>query len=330
MVRSIILSLKKITPSQDVTPPTVPDKSAEPPYYNPGRGDLTIRSTDGIDFHVDKCIIANASLVFADMFSLPAYSTETKEIVGVTEPGDVWRKVLEFCYHCVDDSNPPSLELICALLEVARKYRMSPIAKWMRSSLLRPQYVENKALRTYAIASAYGLADVARVAARAYLSLPAHSGEAKELDLISALQYTRLLEYHKRCVFAAKAAVRPKTIKGNVAIWLYEYDTLLGLPAKCYCVLPLPDLVVVKNTMKTKVLMRIRPAWLTYLQALCERLETALAPSTAREPALLAPVVASVKSCDSCRRKTFEQAMAFADVVVNRIEQAIYTVELEL
>ncbi|KAI0672531.1 hypothetical protein C8Q78DRAFT_1078037 [Trametes maxima] len=330
MIRSISFSLKKSASPQDVTSPTVSEQNTEPPYCNPSRGDLIIRSMDGIDFYVDKCIIANASLVFADMFSLPVSSTETKEIVHVTEPSDVWREVLEFCYLRVCDSNPPSLELICALLEVARKYRMTPVTKWMRSSLLRPEYVKRKALRAYAIACAYGLVDVAHVAARAYLSIPVDSGKAKELDLITALQYTRLLEYRKRCVSAAKAAVRPKTIKGSVVIWLYEHGTLLGLPAKCNCNASSADLVVVKNTTRTKILLRIRPAWFIYLQALCERLETALEPSTAREPALLALVIAPANWCDSCRRKSLEYAMAFVKVVVDRIEQAIYAVELEI
>ncbi|KAI0365030.1 hypothetical protein BV20DRAFT_1056773 [Pilatotrama ljubarskyi] len=280
----------------------------DPPYRHVARGDLVIRSSDGIEFHTDKCIVANASPVFADMFSLPCAcspSVDGKDtpVVDVTEPGAVWEHLLSFCYLRVDELylGPDGIR---ALLEAAKKYQMDAV-----------------------IMCAYDLTDVARVAARGCLDLPADLGKAEGLDLISALQYTRLLEYRKRCAEAAVQAVMVKPVPS----WMTGCSQWLGRCATCLekngCQNS-NDLYVVWSKLLHKAMAHVRMAWFKYFEALAEQLKTTPLPYVARSPMLLGSVIASVGGCDQCKLHILDQATKFSDVVAARIEHAICEVEV--
>ncbi|KAI0357908.1 hypothetical protein OH77DRAFT_1588207 [Trametes cingulata] len=310
----------------------IPEVVDERPYRQISRGDFVIRCSDGSEFHLDKCIMANASLVFADMFSLPCPCTppddgKEKPIVDVTESGAVWEHLLSFCYLRVDELFLP-LDDIRALLEAAKKYQMDVVTKWLRRTLLRPDYVRSQTLSVYALACAYDMADVARVAARGCLDLPADLGKAQGLELISALQYTRLLDYRQRCAAAAvqAVAVRP------VPTWMSACSEWLGRCATCLeqdgCQFG-DGLCSVRDKARFKVMAVIRMAWFKYFEALAEQLKTKPLPHVAKSPMLLGVVVASVTGCEQCRLHILDQATKFSDVVAERIERAICQVEVE-
>lgn len=243
----------KFLPSQK----TIPD---DRPYRNSEKGNLIIRSADGVEFYVERAVIAHLSPIFQDMFSIPSPSdAEAKPIVDVTELGVVWDALLGFCHFLPSDPFP-SLSTIRALLEAARKYRMSAVEEWMRNTLLQSGYAETQALKTYAIACAYGLSDVALVAARGCIGLSDDHGGTKELELITALQYTRLGDFHKRCGSAAALAVSVKI--NSLPGWLTRHGAWLGPCATCLRGLQCANNVItVRSKMKTKVLLRIRRWW---------------------------------------------------------------------
>lgn len=246
-----------------MSPKLLPSHKSIPddrPYRDSTKGNLIIRSADGVEFYVERAVIAHLSPVFQDMFSIPSPSdAEAKPVVDVTELGVVWDALLGFC-HFLSSEPFPSLSTIRALLEAARKYRISAVEEWMRNTLLQSGYAETQALRTYAIACAYGLEDVALVAARGCIGLTDDHGGTKELELITALQYTRLGDFHKRCGSAAALAVSIKI--NSLPGWLTRHGAWLGLCATCLRGLQCANNVItVRSKMKTKVLLRIRRWW---------------------------------------------------------------------
>ncbi|KAI0365031.1 hypothetical protein BV20DRAFT_1039123 [Pilatotrama ljubarskyi] len=311
-----------------------------PPYADVTKGDLVIRSCDGVNFHVHTCIMENMSPVFADMFSLPPVHGEgEKPRVDVTEPADTWNNILGFSYHVVRDDSESSISLtdIQALLEAAQKYRMAAVTRWMRDALLQSGYAESQPLRTYAVACAYGLSDVALVAARGWLEHSVESdelksmdvGHAKELELISALQYKRLLNFRERCATAAVQAV--SVGRNPVPSWVTSHGEWLsarqsGCTESWNCE---ENALVIRNKTKTRVVLRLRSGWLEYFQGLAAQLKTTPSPSAARSSKLLGPVIASA-ACKECRLKILERTTRFTDLVAARIEQAIYQVSLKL
>ncbi|KAI0824513.1 hypothetical protein BC628DRAFT_1419969 [Trametes gibbosa] len=304
----------------------------QPPRPLP-KGDVILRTSDGASIEVDKCILANVSLIFADMFALPCACapagpsvSEEKQTVDVSEPKAVWAELLGFCYLRTDELCLP-LDTVRALLAAADKYQMRAVTQWLRRTLLRPEYVTRQTLRVYALACAFGLEDVARVAARGCLELPQDIGKAQELELISALQYTRLLDYRKQC---AAAAVRALVVQ-PVPTWMVASAKLLGPCETCLDTFGCKTgLVAIRNTTRTKVLMKVRTTWFTYFEELAKLLKICPLPHVAREPLLLGAVIASVNGCVQCKLHALEQAINFADVVGARIDAAITKVQLEL
>ncbi|KAI0655827.1 hypothetical protein C8Q70DRAFT_882534, partial [Cubamyces menziesii] len=272
------ISTKTVTSSK-----IVPD---DDPFRDPTKGDLTLRTSDGVVFHVYKCIVANASPVFSDMFCLPCSPDQSDNpSISVPEAGITWERLLRIC-HLLPADSTLSLDEIRTILDAGKKYQMGPVIARMRLILLQSSYVDKQALPTYAIACAYGLEDVALVAARGCLRLPANLGSAQELELISALQYTRLLDFKRLCGIAAAEVVDGKA-------WLMAHGDMLGPCSTCEggrwaCN---ENLVVLRNRLTTKAPCRIRPAWLAYLAALSKRLQEEPLSALARSPELLGPVI---------------------------------------
>ncbi|KAJ8473276.1 hypothetical protein ONZ51_g7970 [Trametes cubensis] len=212
------ISTKTVTSSK-----IVPD---DDPFRDPTKGDLTLRTSDGVVFHVYKCIVANASPVFSDMFCLPCSPDQSDNpSISVPEAGITWERLLRIC-HLLPADSTLSLDEIRTILDAGKKYQMGPVIARMRLILLQSSYVDKQALPTYAIACAYGLEDVALVAARGCLRLPANLGSAQELELISALQYTRLLDFKRLCGIAAAEVVDGKA-------WLMAHGDMLGPCSTC-------------------------------------------------------------------------------------------------
>ncbi|KAI0633981.1 hypothetical protein C8Q77DRAFT_1072711 [Trametes polyzona] len=302
------------------------------PFRQLSKGDVILRTSDGTDFEVDKCILSNASLVFAAMFTLPCSCavpgvTEEKEVIDVTETADIWSTLLEYCY-LISEELFVSLDDLHPLLEAAHKYQMTPVMRWLRRTLVRPEYAGSQALRIFSLACAYHLEDVARVAARSYLGRPLNHGKTQGLELITALQYTHLLDYRRRCTEAAVQAI----VARPVPSWIMEHKHLLGRCRACvgtgpdYC--SKEGLVELKS--KGKAVGHIRSGWFKYFETLAEHLVTTPVSQVAREPLLLGVVVGSVSGCDQCKLYALDQAVEFSNVVVGRIEAALAEVKLEM
>ncbi|PSR86947.1 hypothetical protein PHLCEN_2v5295 [Hermanssonia centrifuga] len=93
---------------------------AEAPFNNI-QTDIILQTSDGVQFHVWSIILAEASLVFRDMFTLPQHTIQgspTTPVIPVTEASRILDPLLRLCYP-VDDPVLPDLSSLGYVWEAA-------------------------------------------------------------------------------------------------------------------------------------------------------------------------------------------------------------------
>ena len=182
-------------------------------YFNSPDADLVLRSNTPLclDFQVHKCVLSSASPFFRQMFTLPQSPSQSEPlipVVDVSEPNDTLEKLLQFIYPVI---NPPvnTLDELVDLLEAATKYDMIVAVETLRKLLVEPRFAESWPTRVYAIASRFDLEEEAKIASRYTLSINVLDCPLSEdLKHITAFQYHRLLDLHRRRAKAAQELLR--------------------------------------------------------------------------------------------------------------------------
>lgn len=307
--------------SASPVPASGPHVSEDSPHWDCSMGDLIIRTSDGVEFHVERERLAIASPVFTDMFFLPhppggtSLSSAEKPIMDVSESGAVWERILYMCHHPPE----PAFEYthMQSLLDAGRKYSISAVKERMGQMLRSPDYLDKKPVSVYALACAYSITDVARLAARRTLRLGPVFEYVPELAAISGRAYHYLLQYRQKCSVAARAVVS-RSATQTVPAWIDE-DEIKSL------------LVCGRHDCESKTQYYykretdhyVRSSWLEYFGSLERSLEFRPDGSMATSTEMLEPVVVSAAECVACARKIFGQAMAFSKTVEDRIEAEI-------
>lgn len=164
------------------------------------------------EFHVHKCILAAASSIFNDMFSLPQNPDERYPdkipVIPVTEHSRVIDALLRYVYPV----SPPvieSLDDLSLVLDAAVKYDCSTAIIALRALLVSVRFLRSSPIRVYAIACRYGLDEEARLASRHTLSVNLFDGTpSRDLRYITAYEYHQLLSLHKNRSSAAIALLQ--------------------------------------------------------------------------------------------------------------------------
>ena len=206
----------KISTEQPVTVTSAP--------FDHQSADVILRSSDNVEFRVFKVILSLASTVFSDMFSLPqasrskglpANADEVKDglvVIPVTEDGKMLKQFLFMCYPkaAVDPpAIPNDLASVEGLLAAAIKYSAERVEKHLREALVSPQFMKTNPLLVFVVACRFRMKEEAEMAARA--TLPhAILGRAysTEIASINGGLLFQLLQYHQKCVTAAREALR--------------------------------------------------------------------------------------------------------------------------
>ncbi|KAF8265284.1 hypothetical protein EI94DRAFT_1663845 [Lactarius quietus] len=211
--------------SRASSPVSQPDttRDAGPPFHDISPTlTVILRSSDNVDFFVLKPILAQVSSVFKDMFELPDAAPEVPPLEGdsqrhglplihLTENSSTLHIVLRLCYP-VENPDLSDLEDIRRLLEARRKYMIEVFDDTIKDALFR--VAESRPDSVFALASRYGLGDVANVAAKHMLSFPqADMFPKSELKDITATQYHRLLQYRQEC--SRRATTEPQLMWFN-------------------------------------------------------------------------------------------------------------------
>ena len=87
--------------------------------------DIIFRSSDHVDFHLYKVVVAAASPVLRDMITLPTETT-APQVVELTETARTLEHVFRFCGP-VAFPDITTVDDIRAVLEAARKYDMAVV-----------------------------------------------------------------------------------------------------------------------------------------------------------------------------------------------------------
>ena len=203
-------------------------KVAAAPFNNRST-DIIIRSSDLVDFYVQKVMVAEASPVFAGMFTLhipepaspaTALAQESQNhtfdsnvqlyrdgipIVAVSEPSTVVDSLLRFCYP----SGPPELNkagAICDVLDAARKYMMDPLANYLFKHFV--SRTEAEPFEVYALAASRGWKEEMKAAALESLKLQFPIGKyVPEMAVMRVEDYVRLQKYHRYCRSLAETRI---------------------------------------------------------------------------------------------------------------------------
>jgi hypothetical protein len=188
--------------------PEVAEPSKISPFDQTQNADIVLRSSDGVDFYVQRALLVLGSKVFESMCSLPQGSLREKGCdVPIVNMSDDKRTLYQLLLWCDPRGTPgSSLKDMQRMLQVADKYDMVAMTKHVSQVLvLATPLVEAESLKVYAIATRYGLAQLARKAAKEVLRLTLEEWDhVTELRDISGAALHRLQEYHFACANAAK------------------------------------------------------------------------------------------------------------------------------
>ncbi|KAL6302919.1 hypothetical protein BKA93DRAFT_750887 [Sparassis latifolia] len=140
--------------------------------FNKPTADLTVCSSDNVNFRVHRIILAEASPVFETTFQLPQpLDAQNHHVVSLTEESGTLDKLFRICYPVPD---PPldCLEDVEAVLAAAAKYDMDEAQAVCKKALLDADLVQRDPVGVYAIAVNLKLEDVTRATARQTLRYP--------------------------------------------------------------------------------------------------------------------------------------------------------------
>jgi len=215
------------------------DDSEAPQYDIPAKfrnpkGDVILRSSEGLDFRVHRIILSEASTVFEDMFHNPPpvmmgneEAKDGAQIVIMEESAFVIGTLLQLSYP-VEDPVIQQLDQLRPVLSALIKYQMDGIRSgWIKKMLSsvaesEPWGVYATALSMGRVSCHYKMVDEVRLAARITLRHPIGGPMVDELSLITGPDYHRLMQYHHDCkTRLADVAVMNKIIHsgGNHWVW---------------------------------------------------------------------------------------------------------------
>ncbi|KAH9921637.1 uncharacterized protein B0H18DRAFT_935853 [Fomitopsis serialis] len=173
------------------------------PFDDPQHGDTTIRSSDGVDFHVHRDILAYASPVLRRILSAAttAKSSSRARTVDVSEHSSTLMALLQLCYSTADPAIGAGADAVRlrnarSLFEAACKYEVVRAQDFAKRVCVAA--AQKYPVRLYLLASLYGWKDVVEGAAiRAVYELSEQ--HVPEMGMAPASAYRRLLVYRQKC-----------------------------------------------------------------------------------------------------------------------------------
>ncbi|KAH9915191.1 uncharacterized protein BXZ73DRAFT_54503 [Epithele typhae] len=294
------------------------------PYQDASIGDIIIRTSDNVEFHVHSRRLADASPFFADMFTLPPLPTTSstegptiteKLAVDVSEASTVWSKILPLIY--LAEEPPLDLADLRALIATGRKYGIPGVVGHARGPLYSPEFLDEHPYAVYALACFGGFEDVARVAARRTLKMSGCPRPAEAFEFVGGDAVCRLMRYREEC---CEAAVLITEVMNQADILLPCNPTSRGFS----CSVPTQPIYFENDGWKSTY-----KSCIEYLDGLSKGLSHRPDPSLARHASLLTIIVTSVLSCATCRSTIYERCNTFAEQTEARIETAISQVSVQ-
>ncbi|KAJ8590275.1 hypothetical protein M405DRAFT_932924 [Rhizopogon salebrosus TDB-379] len=294
--------------------------TAQAPFDDP-TSDVTLRSSDGVDFHVFKFILSFVSPVFKDMFTLPQGSQSdipSVPVILVEENSITLNSLFLLCYPA---STPAfnNLEEGKGVLEAAKKHDMGA-ALSRAADLVMTQFVSTNSLELYALSCKFGWQHHAQTAAAQTLQikdLGRPSSEFVGLQDITGFDYHRLLFYHYTCGAVAQAVARSlnwlQPSDNNMTMWVCPEETTNS-----------------KATYVANLGARAITLWFDeYLVSSGKELLTRPCESTLLESESYERAISNALSCYYCRSTGVAQHMGkFRTLFAAQVKKAVAIVKL--
>ena len=181
----------------------IPAQSAPQPTtilnlgFDTGDADLILKSFDDVEFRVHKVIIFLASAnrlcnapVEPDADKLP--------IIRLSENSVTLGTLVSMCYPVVE-VDFEELSVLYEVLKAAMKYEMKKIVQILQVKLAH--YIEKDPLRIYFTSIAFGLKEEAMKASKVFALSSDDSADTyvREMEVVPAIAYHRLLKYRYQC-----------------------------------------------------------------------------------------------------------------------------------
>ncbi|KAJ7238815.1 hypothetical protein B0H12DRAFT_1326756 [Mycena haematopus] len=212
--------------------PIAPDEVFEPP------ADIILRSSDSVDFHCHKNILAHASQFFFDMFRAGAVCEnddihkDGKAVIPMKEPCSVLYRLLTLVYPAHTSApltlaEPSHLDDICAVHEAANKYQMVRTQGLVEYMLLNSPLLYAHPHRFFAIASIRGIIPLVRKAALATLrdTVDPEVPFIPEFEVITGNRVQELNNFIQRCGKRAHALMgRTLSVHGEMLALPEQYE----------------------------------------------------------------------------------------------------------
>ncbi|PSR86944.1 hypothetical protein PHLCEN_2v5292 [Hermanssonia centrifuga] len=142
-----------------------PKTTAKAPFDNV-KADVILCTSDDVQFYVWAIILAEASHVFRDMFSLPQPTTSSgTPIIVLSEDSETLDVLLRLCYP-VRDPSLTDLTMLGKVWEAARKYELDEGAEIIANAVR--SFLSTRPLHVFAIACGLGVEEESRLAAEAW------------------------------------------------------------------------------------------------------------------------------------------------------------------
>ncbi|KAJ7136691.1 hypothetical protein C8R44DRAFT_868814 [Mycena epipterygia] len=195
-----------------------PDDYFEPPP------DIILRSSDSVDFHCHKSILAHASPFFSDMFGAVSGNRDDdiqkdgKAVIVLVEPSAVLYGLLPRVYPAHSAklfslTEPDDLNDICAIHEAANKYQMVRTQALIEDLLLNSPLLKVHPHRFFAIGSVRSITALVRRAALCTLNdaIDPLIPFIPEFDLITGNRAIELVNFFQRCALRAQSLANTTT-----------------------------------------------------------------------------------------------------------------------
>ncbi|TFK48563.1 hypothetical protein OE88DRAFT_542983 [Heliocybe sulcata] len=271
--------------------------------------DLTIDTSDGTEIWTHKFMLSVHSSVFRDMFVV---ANTGQDRVKVEEDSHAMEVLLRFCYP---ETDPVVKDLgrLWAVVKAMKKYMVEGDVEVRVLKILGP-LIHQEPVRAYALACQEGWEDLAKLAARASLRQDIPKICAPELDGVKGSAVFRLFQYQEEC----RGAMTHVGEGWVDDLGLFPHNTNRSyckhLPYSC------PNSIYYDEDGYS--------AWQIYRAETIRRLREKPCVDVVKESKTVAPLLASITKCSSCRDEAYSDLPKLVDAYAQVVDDLTAKVSL--
>ncbi|KDQ61501.1 hypothetical protein JAAARDRAFT_150241 [Jaapia argillacea MUCL 33604] len=295
---------------------SAPTTTAEPPFDN-HLADMIVRSSDNVDFHVHRGVLAMASPIFHEFFISSHYPRAAEPPVEhMSEESGTIDSLLRLLYP-VKSPVLGDVNAIVPVLEAARKYQMEELALMLRKKLVSPPFIEAEPLRIFALAIRLDLEREIATAAKYTLRQSWPPPYTVELKNIPASAFHRLLDFRERCSTRA-------SLLGSDFRWM---NNKVGIQSswawfKCGRCAKDDAYIVVENQQRYP-----RSWWRDYMRRAESALRENPCGNTLKTSTIMWPTLQSIadpnRMCGCATAQALDDFRAFVEIFATEVEELV-------